>query len=152
MWWWSQTANCTTTIIDKSMKYWYLNIDIEGSWPFPVNRNWSAARQEIQARHHRDPCCSRREQKQGFDFLACSWSGWAGSLNWVRVGAGPGVMLEGGSLGGLPTLLMVLFAGCMCSTLVLLLAPQQWQLCFWSFCTLLFIICANCMHLFFSPL
>ena len=53
--------------------------------------------------------------------------------------AGEGSGLKGG-LGGLPTVLMVPCAGCMCSALLLLLPPQKRQLGFWSFC-ILFMIC-----------
>ena len=52
-----------------------------------------------------------------------------------------------GGLGGLPTPLVVPCAGIMCRTLILLPAPQKWQLGFWSFCILLFInLPQPCMH------
>ena len=78
--------------------------------------------------------------------------GQAGSLYGVRVGVGSGIGPEGGS-GILPILLVVLCAGNMHSTLLLLLALKKWQLGFWSFCILLSIICPNCsrMWLFFFP-
>ena len=58
-----------------------------------------------------------------------------------------------GGLGGLPTPLVVLFAGILPRTLLLLPASQKWQLGFWSFCILLSIICPNCtgMQLFLVP-
>ena len=57
--------------------------------------------------------------------LTCSLAkeGQAGSLYGVRVEVG----IRGG-LGGLPDHLVVLGAGSMCSTLLLLLALQKWQL------------------------
>ena len=45
-----------------------------------------------------------------------------------------------GGLGSLPTPLVVLSTGGMCSALVLLPALQKWQLDFWSFCIFLCII------------
>ena len=36
-----------------------------------INRNWSEARQEIQARLYWGPCCSREEREQVTDSLAC---------------------------------------------------------------------------------
>lgn len=59
-----------------------------------------------------------------------------------------------GGLGGLRTPLVVLCAGGMCNTLLLLPAPQvgSWKLDFWSFC-ILFINCPErlCMQLFLVP-
>ena len=56
--------------------------------------------------------------------LACSLRGGrAGPLNGVRVGGGVQGSGRRGGLGCLPTPLVVLCAGCMCSTLLLLQTP-----------------------------
>lgn len=59
-----------------------------------------------------------------------------------------------GGLSGLPTSLAVLCAECMCSTLLLLhFTSQKWQLGFWAFCILLFIICPHlCICEVISPI
>ena len=64
--------------------------------------------------------------------------GQAGPLSGVRVGVDQWVRPEGWGLGGLPTPLVVLCAGCWGRTLLLLLTPQKWQLVcdlFLSYCS-----------------
>ena len=77
-----------------------------------INRNWSEARQEIQARLYWGPCCRTGEREQTTSSLARSLrGGWrACSLHGVRVGMWPGVGARCG-LGGLPTPLVVVCAG-----------------------------------------
>ena len=67
-----------------------------------INRNWSEARQKIQARLYWDPCYIREDQEQVTDSLAFSLTGeWA---SWFHIwGEGRGV--SKGGLGGLPHLL-----------------------------------------------
>ena len=64
-----------------------------------INRNWSEARQKIQARLYWGPCYSREDQGQVTDSLAFSLTGeWA---SWFLIwGEGRGV--SKGGLGGLP--------------------------------------------------
>lgn len=92
--------------------------------------------------------------------LACSQGGRGGGLGeaWTSPLYGWAEEWIQGSgwrdgLGGLPTLLVVLCAQCMHSTLNLLPAPQKYHLGFWSF-YILFIICPHlCMHaVIFNPL
>ena len=59
--------------------------------------------------------------------------GRAGPFYGVRVGVGPGVGLEGWLRWSAHTPLVLLCAGGMSSTLLLLLAPQKWQLGFGLF-------------------
>ena len=67
-------------------------------------------------------------------------------MGWVQDGSR-------GWAGGLPTRLVVLCAGRMFGTLPLLLVHQKWQLSFWSFYILPFILCPNWKHtVTFSPL
>ena len=56
---------------------------------------------------------------------------------------GPGVTPEA-DLGGLPTHFVGLVCTARAQDLLLLPVPQNWQLGFWSFCILWFIICSNC--------
>ena len=75
----------------------------QGSWPSPINRNWSEVRQKIQVRLYWGPWCTVGSQnKQQVCLLALRWGGRACSLHGVRVGVCPGVRPEG-SLGGLHT-------------------------------------------------
>ena len=62
----------------------------------------------------------------------------------MRIGVHPGVRPKEWrrGVGGLPTPLVVLCAGGMCSPVLLHPAAQKCQLGFWSFCVL-FIICPN---------
>ena len=107
------------------------------SWPSPTSRNWPESRQEIQARLYWGPCCSRGEQEQTTDSLACLLpdGGKACSLYGVRVGVCPGVGPEGWlrcfahPLGGVvcrgyvqcpvfaPDTLFLLLTPCFCSRL-----------------------------------
>ena len=101
------------------------------------------------------PHCNRRQQEQTAVSLACPvpcmWASWF--LVW---GKGRGVNRSGrwDSLGGLPTPQMVLCAGGMCSSLLLLRTLQKWQ--FSSLVSLylsskIFPNC--CMHaVIFSPI
>ena len=58
----------------------------QGSWPSPVNRNWSEARQEIQARLYWGPCYSvGSKNKQQVPLLAPQGAGASLLLIWGGV-------------------------------------------------------------------
>ena len=93
------------------------------------------------------------EAKQETGALARSlMAGQDGFLHGVRVGVCPGVGRRGG-LGVLPIPLVVLCAGGMGSTLLLLRALQKWQLGFLVVLYLLSRICPSCActQLFLAP-
>lgn len=92
------------------------------------------------ARLYWDSCCSKRERKQKTGALvhSATWGGWGGSL---KCDEGRGRLVdraEKGGLGGLPAPLVVLCAGIMHGTLLLLMAPRKWHLAF------LHLIVHNC--------
>ena len=98
------------------------------------------------------PAAAAGERKQVTGPLLAPRSGGEGSLYGVRVGVGPGVGQEWW-LKWAAHPLVVLSARGLRRTLLLLPAPQKWQLGFWSFCILLFIICPKCActQLFLVP-
>ena len=71
-----------------------------------------------------------------------------GPLNGWKLGQIHGLDWRG-SLGGLLTPLVAPCVGIMCRTPLLLPKSQKYQLGFWSFCILLFIICSNCACSYF---
>ena len=75
--------------------------------------------------------CSLSEERVGVSCVL---------LYWMGGGLVQQLGLRGG-LGGVPTPLVVLCARRMGNTLLLLRTPQKWQLDFWFFCILLFLIC-----------
>ena len=102
-----------------------------------INRNWSDARQEIQARLYWGLCCSRREQEQVTVSLPGSPRG-GGAVSWLIIW-GERRLWSKGWAGGVTKVV----------------CPPPWWCCvgFWSFCILLFIICPDCtcMQLFLVP-
>ena len=55
----------------------------QGSWPSPINRNWSEARQEIQARFYWGPCCNNGEWEPTTCSPACSLP--EGGVSWLLI-------------------------------------------------------------------
>lgn len=97
-----------------------------------TNRNWQEAKWEIQIRIFGDSCCSIREWGQVTNapaFSLKSGEGQVGPLYVVRIGQMCGLGRRG-DLGDLSTPLVVLCAGIMCNTLLLLSEPGKWQLGF----------------------
>ena len=135
-WTWSQGAHRWTFCDISPINSIQFNVSVthQGSLPFPINRNWLEVRQ-IHARLYWGLCYSRGEEEQTGS-LAClltpwGWGGVGGvcSLHGVRVRVCPQVESEGW-LRWFAHPQVVVCAGCMQSTLLLLLALQKWQLVF----------------------
>ena len=119
-----------------------------------INKNWSEARQENQARLYGDPRCIEGMKTSNRIRLLTPWRGWAvPSTGWEQG------WIQGsgwrGDLGGLTILGWYWVQGAMHSTLLSFLSPalHKWHLGSWSLCILLSIICPNCSckQLFLIP-
>ena len=163
---------------DMKMKFdiWEVRMGVEGKsqwrsegricyWPgflaSLINRNWSDARQEIQARLYWGPSCSKGEGEQTTCSIACSLAegGQACFLYGVRVGVCPRVKPEWVTEVIYPLPLVVVCLG-PCSLLCFCCRPpafgslQKWQL---GFLVSLYLVDQNLpqllMHaVIFSPL
>lgn len=112
---WTTVAPCLKVV---PLPAWILKL-------YLINTNWCEVRQDIQARLYWD--LLQLEEVRRSNRGPCSLLelvGWPSPLNWLRVGADTWLRPVG-DLDGLPTPLLVLFAGVLGHSLFLLLTPQK---------------------------